>query len=45
MSLPRSVAEILTIWDERLTNDADAERATAIDEIVAIIALRLEAAA
>jgi 2-oxo-4-hydroxy-4-carboxy-5-ureidoimidazoline decarboxylase len=40
----RSVAEILTAYERRLTNDAEAERATAVDEIAAIMRLRLEAA-
>jgi (S)-ureidoglycine aminohydrolase len=38
----RSVAEILDAYERRLANDADAERATAIEEIAQIIRLRLE---
>lgn len=37
----RSVAEILAAADARLAADPETERATAIDEIAAIIALRL----
>lgn len=37
----RSVAEILDAGEARLLNDPDAERAAAIEEIAAIIALRL----
>jgi 2-oxo-4-hydroxy-4-carboxy-5-ureidoimidazoline decarboxylase len=40
----RSVAEILGAYERRLENDAEAERATAVDEIAAIMRLRLEAA-
>lgn len=40
----RSVAEILASYERRLTNDAETERATAVDEIAAIMRLRLEAA-
>ncbi len=40
----RSVAEIISAWERRLGQDADAERATAIDEIAQIIALRVAAA-
>ena len=40
----RSVAEILAAYERRLENDAGAERATAVDEIAAIMRLRLEAA-
>ena len=40
----RSVAEILAAYERRLENDAEAERATAVDEIAAIMRLRLEAA-
>ncbi len=41
----RSVADILDAYDARLGNDADAERAAAIDEIAGIMRLRIEAAA
>ena len=41
----RSVADILDAYDARLGNDADAERATAIEEIAGIMRLRIEAAA
>ena len=41
----RSVADILDAYDARLGNDADAERATAIEEIAGIIRLRIEGAA
>lgn len=37
----QTVASILDAYDRRLANDADAERRTAIEEIVAIIGLRL----
>ena len=40
----RSVADILDAYDARLANDADAERATAIEEIAGIMRLRIEAA-
>lgn len=40
----RSVTEILAAWERRLGNDEADERAAAIEEILAIIALRLEAA-
>ena len=40
----RSVAAILAAYERRLENDAEAERATAVDEIAAIMRLRLEAA-
>ncbi len=39
----RSVPEILAAWERRLTHDAGTERTAAIEEIAAIIALRLEA--
>lgn len=38
----RSVAEILDAWQDRLAAGPDQERAAAIEEIAAIIALRLE---
>lgn len=38
----RGVAEILSAWEERLVAGPDAERATAIEEIAAIISLRLQ---
>ena len=41
----RSVADILDAYDARLGNDADAERATAIEEIAGIMRLRIEGAA
>ena len=41
----RSVADILGAYEERLGNDADAERATAIEQIAGIMRLRIEAAA
>jgi 2-oxo-4-hydroxy-4-carboxy-5-ureidoimidazoline decarboxylase len=41
----RGVPEILAEFERRLGNDADAERAAAIEEIAAIIRLRIEAAA
>ena len=37
----RSVAEILAAYERRLGNDAEAERRAAIEEIVAIMRLRL----
>lgn len=37
-----TVASILDAYERRLLNDTDAERRTAIDEIVAIMRLRLE---
>ena len=37
----RSVAEILAACERRLGNDAEAERRAAIEEIVAIMRLRL----
>ena len=40
----RSVASILEALERRLANGADAERATAVDEIAAIMRLRLETA-
>lgn len=40
----RSVAEILDAYEQRLGNDADAERATAIEQIAGIMRLRIEAA-
>ena len=40
----RSVADILAAYERRLENDAEAERATAVDEITAIMRLRLEGA-
>lgn len=40
----RSVAEILEAGEGRLGHDGDAERARAVEEIAAIIALRLQAA-
>jgi 2-oxo-4-hydroxy-4-carboxy-5-ureidoimidazoline decarboxylase len=40
----RSVEEILEAYERRLENDAEAERATAVEEIAAIMRLRLEAA-
>lgn len=40
----RSVAEIIAAWEHRIGQDPDAERATAIDEIAQIIALRVAAA-
>jgi 2-oxo-4-hydroxy-4-carboxy-5-ureidoimidazoline decarboxylase len=40
----RSVASILEAYERRLPNGADAERATAVDEIAAIMRLRLETA-
>ena len=39
----RGVPEILAAFGERLGNDPDTERATAIEEIAAIMALRLSA--
>jgi 2-oxo-4-hydroxy-4-carboxy--5-ureidoimidazoline (OHCU) decarboxylase len=41
----RSVDDVLAAYERRLGNDADAERATAIEEIAAIMRLRIEAAA
>jgi OHCU decarboxylase len=38
----RSTADILTAFRDRLANDADAETATALDEIDRIAALRLK---
>lgn len=38
----RSVAEILAAWQERLDAEPGAERAAAVEEIAAIIALRLQ---
>lgn len=38
----RSVAEILSAWQERLAAGPDDERAAAIEEIAAIITLRLQ---
>jgi 2-oxo-4-hydroxy-4-carboxy-5-ureidoimidazoline decarboxylase len=40
----RSVAAILAAYERRLENDAETERATAVDEITAIMRLRLGAA-
>lgn len=40
-----TAASILEAYDRRLGNDADRERATAVEEIVAIMALRLDAVA
>ena len=40
----RSVASILEAYERRLANGADAERAAAVDEIAAIMRLRLETA-
>ncbi len=37
----RGAAEILAAYERRLGNDADAERAAAVEEIVAIVRLRL----
>ncbi len=37
----QTVSSILDAYDRRLANDADAERRTAIEEIVAIMGLRL----
>jgi 2-oxo-4-hydroxy-4-carboxy-5-ureidoimidazoline decarboxylase len=41
----RSVDDILAAYEARLANDADAERATAIEQIAEIMRLRIEAAA
>jgi urate oxidase len=41
----RDVPEILAAYERRLGNDADAERRAAVEEIVAIMALRLAGAA
>jgi OHCU decarboxylase len=41
----RSVDAILAAYEERLANDADAERATAVEQIAEIMRLRIEAAA
>jgi len=41
----RSVAEILDACEERLGNDADAERAAAIEQIAGIMRLRIATAA
>jgi 2-oxo-4-hydroxy-4-carboxy--5-ureidoimidazoline (OHCU) decarboxylase len=38
----RGVDDILAAYRRRLGNDAEAERAAAIEEIVAIVRLRLE---
>jgi 2-oxo-4-hydroxy-4-carboxy-5-ureidoimidazoline decarboxylase len=40
----RSVPEILAAYERRLPNGADAERAAAVEEITAIMRLRIEAA-
>jgi 2-oxo-4-hydroxy-4-carboxy-5-ureidoimidazoline decarboxylase len=40
----RSVDDILAAYEERLAHDADAERATAIEQIAQIMRLRIEAA-
>jgi len=40
----RSVGDILAAYEERLAHDADAERATAIEQIAQIMRLRIEAA-
>ena len=40
----RSVDDILAAYEERLAHDADAERATAIEQIAEIMRLRIEAA-